>query len=71
MEYTHGMKSRAEKLRLAAEAVASEMRSPEAIRRGLRGITSLHSPELAGVVNRLYDVPQEVLDRVIHFEPRY
>lgn len=65
------MRSREEALRLAAEAVASEMRPPDAIKRGLRGITSLHSPELAGVVERLEDVSQTDLDRVIRFEPRY
>lgn len=62
---------REEALRLAEQEVASAMRPPEVIRRGLASITSFHSPELAQVVKRLHNVPQEALDRVIRFEPRH
>lgn len=67
------MHSREDELREAAKIVASAMRPHDVIRRGLESITadSLHSAKLAAVFERMYDVPQEALDRVIRINPRY
>ena len=64
---------RDEALRLAAEAVASAMRPPVDIRRGLQSITSdsLHSPKLAQIVREVEDLSGIDFNRIIRIEPRY